>query len=521
MYRKYMESRLGMTEKNIKIKIVVTFATMLVLAMLLQSIVSIILGVRNSIREDVAWARQTLQHVTASSTLNRESGERKDVHQDVVAQSGFRSQNGQIFLCFYAEIEGEGVVEQSSCRFTEKLRTVSHQARVQEKTVVGFAGAGWNTFLFGSEYAIIAEPLVNKAGQVIGSIAVERSLLPIYSRYEQDIRIILCYLLVNALIFSSLSFFRISRLIFRPLDNLVQKAETYRPDEQTLFLAGDNESPFRKLSTSLNTMFERIERDNRTLRKNVRELEGVNAELKTKNDLVVRSEKLATAGRLSAGLAHEIGNPLSIIQGYVELLSRDDLTTDEKSRFSERAQSELDRIKRLIRQLLNFAGPTTSEAEIASVNALICDVIDFVSLQKSFAKCSIRSQLLAEDSAIVADKDALRQVLINCLFNAADATVTMEDAEREIVITTSHELSKTMESLIVISILDNGMGIAEQQLQYVFEPFFTTKEVGKGTGLGLFVCHTIMERLNGSITLCNMDPTGVEVRIQLPLLKTA
>ncbi len=74
-------------------------------------------------------------------------------------------------------------------------------------------------------------------------------------------------------------------------------------------------------------LFERIEKDNRTLRQNVRELEEVNAELKEKNDLVVRSEKLATAGRLSAGLAHEIGNPLSIIQGYVELLGRDDLSS--------------------------------------------------------------------------------------------------------------------------------------------------------------------------------------------------
>jgi hypothetical protein len=510
-----------MTEKNLKIKIVFTFATMLVMAMLLQSIVVMFLGVRTSIREDVAWARQILQREAVSATFSWENEDRREAMQELMTFPGQKSRENEIFSCIDTVMSGDRVAEQTPCKFTDKQRALSQLARAQTKTVIDFAGAGWNTFLFGSEFAIIAVPLVNKAGQVIGSITAERSLLPIYSRYEQDVRIIFCYLLVNAILFSSLCFFRISRLFFKPLDNLVQKAETYRPEEQTLFLASDNESPFRKLSTSLTTMFQRIERDNRTLRQNVRELEGVNAELKEKNDLVARSEKLATAGRLSAGLAHEIGNPLSIIQGYVELLSRDDLTAGEKSQFSERAQQELDRIKRLIKQLLDFARPIRLKAQTVSVNELILDVINFVSLKKNSAECPIRTQLLAEDDAIVADKDALRQVLINCLFNAVDATASKKDAEREIVILTSQEHRSAMSSFTVISIQDNGTGIAEEQLQYLFDPFFTTKEVGRGTGLGLFVCHTIMERLNGTITLSNRIPTGVEVRIALPLLRAA
>jgi hypothetical protein len=508
-----------MKEKSLKIKIVLTFATMLVMAMSLQSIVVIYLSVHASIREDAAWAKQTLQN-DAVSTLKAERGEWKDVKQKPMASSEFRVGESGIFSCSFIEIAGEKTTGQSPCRFKDKLLKLSQQARMLKVPVIDFAGAGWNTFLFESEYAIIAVPLVDRTGQVIGSIAAERSLLPIYSRYEQDVKIVLCYLLVNAILFSSLSFFRISRLFFRPLDNLVQKAETYRPDEQNLFLASDNESPFRKLSTSLSTMFQRIERDNRTLRQNVRELEGVNAELKEKNDLVVRSEKLATAGRLSAGLAHEIGNPLSIIQGYVELLSRDDLAAVEKKQFSERAQRELDRIKRLIRQLLDFAGPMRSEAETVSVNALIHDVIGFVSLEKSFAGCSIETRLLAENDAYVVDKDALRQVLINCLFNAIDAMAAMKESEREIVIATAHEHNSELVPQLIISVQDNGTGVNEEQLDYLFDPFFTTKEVGRGTGLGLFVCHTIMQRLTGTITLRNRIPTGVEVRIAMPLKRT-
>ena len=279
----------------------------------------------------------------------------------------------------------------------------------------------------------------------------------------------------------------------------------------------ESESPFRKLSTRLNTLFERIERDNRTLRQNVRELEGVNAELQEKNDLVIRSEKLATAGRLSAGLAHEIGNPLAIIMGYLELLARDDLSASEKTQFSQKSQQELDRIQRLIQQLLDFAGPIPSESETVSVNGLIRDVVDFVSLEKTVNTYSITTTFFTEDDVVVADKDGLRQVLINCLFNAVDATADMEETARKIAITTSLLQSTMLEAHFVICIQDNGTGIAVEELGNVFDPFFTTKEVGKGTGLGLFVCHTIMERLAGTITLRNLIPTGVEVKIVLPL----
>lgn len=506
-----------MSEKNVKIRIVLTFATMLILAMLLQSIVVLFLGVRTSIREDVTWARQVLHSYAIADIVHSDSGATSGGKLGQILSSWPNSGGNEMFSCIKIDLIEIPTAGQSQCRFPDELRDLSQQAREQKKTIVGFAGAGWNIFLFRSEVVIISVPLIDKAGQVYGGIAAERSLLPIFSRYEQDLRIALCYLLVNALIFCSLMFFRISHLFFRPLEHLVQKAETYRPDEQTLFLVGDNESPFRKLSTSLNTLFERIERDNRTLRQNVIKLEGVNAELKEKNELVVRSEKLATAGRLSAGLAHEIGNPLSIIQGYVELLGRADLSTDEKNKFSERAQQELDRIKRLIKQLLDFSRPIDSKIEAQSVNTLIKDVISFVSVEKNFSACSIKTKLLIEDDTIVVDKDALRQVLINCIFNAVDATSAMQDADREIVISTSQEQTEESEPLLVIYVLDNGMGIAEEQLQYLFDPFFTTKEVGRGTGLGLFVCHTLMERLNGTISLCNRDCSGVQVRITLPL----
>ncbi|EKD33829.1 MAG: histidine kinase [uncultured bacterium] len=507
-----------MTETGLKTRIVFTFAIMLALAMFLQSIVVMFLGVRESIREDVIWAKRFVQSVAASAPLIVERVAEKP--NPVIAYDKIPQAYRDAFSCLVVEVAGEVVSETPPCRFREELMSRSQQAKTMKTVVTGFAGEEWKIYSFGSEVALIAVPLVDSAGQVHGSISAERSLLPIYSRYQEDMGIALCYLLVNVIVFSSLGFFRFVRLFFRPLDKLVSMAENYYPDEQSLFPFSDDESAFRKLSISLNALLDRIKRDNRSLRNTVSELEDANRELKEKKDLVVRSEKLASTGRLSAGLAHEIGNPLSIIQGYVELLGREDLTGDEKRQFSGKAQQELDRIKKLIRQLLDFSRPIRNSEEKIAVNSLISEVISIVSLEKAFVDCKLSTELSAEVDELVVDKDALRQVLINVLFNAVDATAERGDG-REIGIATFNEESSELGAVLVISIKDNGIGIAGENLKYIFDPFFTTKEVGRGTGLGLFVCHTIMERMGGSISVYNRDPQGIEVRIELPLRSTA
>ncbi|MBU1564056.1 MAG: hypothetical protein KJ630_00340 [Proteobacteria bacterium] len=503
-----------MTGKGLKANIFMTFAMMLVMAMCLQSIVFLFLGVRAAVKEEVAWGKRTLQSFAMFAEYTTDGREEKQLL--MTTYDRLQEEHSQTFSCLNIELE-ELTVGLTPCLFPDELFEKSKEAKKTTKPVVGFAGSDWNVFLVRSDVAQLAVPLKNKAGQTIGTISAELSLLPIYSRFEQEAWVALFYLLVNATIFLGLGFFRMQHILFRPLERLVQKAENYSPDQQTLFLVSDDESAFRKLSVSLNTLLDRIERDNRMLRHTVSELEMVNRELTEKNDLVIRSEKLASVGRLSAGLAHEIGNPLSIIQGYVELLRREDLTSDEKQQFSGKAQQELDRIKRLIRQLLDFAGTIHSAENQFAVNALIDDVIGLMLLEKSFSDCSIVTELLAEHDEIVADKDALKQVLINCLLNAADATADVLEEVREIVVASCNEENGNMGRVLVISIRDNGTGIDQENLKNIFDPFFTTKEIGRGTGLGLFVCHTIIERMGGTITIANRTSSGIEVRLIIPI----
>lgn len=503
-----------MSEKNSSIRLALAFVVMLLLAMSLQSIVVVILSLKNSIRDDVIWSTNYLEQIV-TSTLSGYSNVDINIVGRIISSNADKL---KAFSCVSFDPAEKHFRKTLPCMFTKKISNMANQARDSRSTVVGFIGGGWYSFLSMSEAFIISVPLKDINYQVIGVVTAERSLVPIYSRITNELRIVACYLIVNAIIFGIMYFFRMQRMFFRPLDKLIGKAECYHLDEQNFSFVSDDESPLRKLSARLNTLFARIESDNKVLRRNIIELERVNAELKIKNDMVIRSEKLALVGRLSAGLAHEIGNPLSIIQGYVELLGREDLTGNEKSQFTERAQQELDRIKRLIRQLLEFAGPIKGVAESVFINEVIKDVIRFISMEKSCAECSISMRLLKEDVAIIADKDALKQVLMNCLLNAVDATAALEEQRREVVISTFHEEHMDEEkSLLIISIKDNGTGITDEQLEHVFDPFYTTKEVGKGTGLGLFVCHTIIERIGGTIALHNRSPHGVEVRIALPL----
>ena len=504
-----------MAKIGLKTRIVLTLTTILFMAMSLQSIVVIFLGVHASIREDIAFAQQELKSLALAYNNAEDAWERTDSVRTVF--SHLQESYNDKFSCLYVESVTESKKETPPCQFIDDLRATSKQAQANRKFKVAFAGGGWHVFLIRSEMAIFAMPLLNETGQVIGSISAERSLLPIYVRYKKEMSVILCYILVNVILFSVLGFFRFSRIIFKPLDKLVLVAENYYPNEESLLSFSDDESAFRKLSASLNALLDRIKRDNRRLRSTVSELELANKELKAKNDLVVRSEKLASVGRLSAGLAHEIGNPLSIVQGYFELLQREDLSLDEKKHFSEKTQQELNRIKKMIGQLLDFSRSMPAEVEESkvAVNQLIREVCGFLSLQKAVDPGMICLELLAEKDEILTDRDSLQQVLINLLFNAVDATADI--AERRIEIATSNEKNAVFGSSVVISVLDNGIGISKENLPIVFDPFFTTKEVGCGTGLGLYVCHTIIDGLGGTISIQNRMPAGIEVRIELPL----
>ncbi len=427
--------------------------------------------------------------------------------------------NKRGIYCFsLATEDGQSVIEGGSACFPDDLLLeVQRDIKKKQNTTIAYHGSSWALFTFSHRQVVIGKPLVNGDRLFSGTLTVSSSLEPLYTKIRQESKVVLFYVLINTIIFTGIGLLRMMQFVMKPIERLIALSKKYA-SSNSIFFQDDNNNEFANLSTSLNNLFSRIRDDNEKLRKTVVLLESANLELERNKKEMVRTEKLAAIGRLSAGLAHEIGNPLSIILGYVDLLGREDLTTLERQQFSKNSQLELDRIKTLIRQLLDFARPVNMPEQSIAVNDLVHQVIGFVGVEKAFAHCTIVQQLHAVKDVLTVHADSLRQVVLNCLLNAADSLDAV-DHVGEIVISTANSEEDTTSASLSISIKDNGTGIADDHLENVFDPFFTTKAPGQGTGLGLFVCHTIIERLGGSIAIRNnpCGEKGSEVVITLPL----
>lgn len=234
---------------------------------------------------------------------------------------------------------------------------------------------------------------------------------------------------------------------------------------------------------------------------------------------MLRTEKLASIGRLSAGLAHEIGNPLGIIQGYIELLAEKSLSKEDRLLFSKKAVQELTRINTLIRNLLDLSRtPTASTVGPVEIHTLLLELIETVRIRKTTVAINFETFFSAIHTDVTVESDGLRQVFLNCILNSIDAIEEKEDdKEGKIIFSTSNETNDDKKEYILISLKDNGTGISEEHLETIFDPFFTTKEPGKGTGLGLTVAHNLIEKSGGQLNILSTINQGTTLTVKLPV----
>lgn len=226
------------------------------------------------------------------------------------------------------------------------------------------------------------------------------------------------------------------------------------------------------------------------------------ARLKEINQVMIRSEKLATAGALATSVAHEVNNPLAAISSLVQsLLIRE---TEERNRETLRIIfSQITRISAVLRDLMEFARPKLPEPRPTDLNQVIQKSLELAGYDKRFKKLRIETELNGNLPNLKLDGDRLQQVILNLLLNARDA-IGDERNDGAIRISTT-----STEGRIVVEIHDNGTGIPEENLPLIFDPFFTTKTKGQGTGLGLAVCLNIVTALGGTITGTNRESGSV------------
>ncbi|PKL83890.1 MAG: hypothetical protein CVV24_02770 [Ignavibacteriae bacterium HGW-Ignavibacteriae-3] len=232
------------------------------------------------------------------------------------------------------------------------------------------------------------------------------------------------------------------------------------------------------------------------------------SEFKRLQAQIDQSEKLAVIGQLAAGVAHEIGNPLTSISSLVQILQR----RSQDSFMSEQLvniKENIDRITKIVRELVDFSRPPSYETAVQDITDVIKTALGIVKYDKRIRKVKFETDLKNSLPSTNVAADQLLQVFINILINALDAIEGNG---------TIHLKSDSDKKNVYVEIKDDGFGMNEETLGKIFDPFFTTKEVGKGTGLGLSVSYGIIKRFNGEIKVASRLNEGSSFRISLPIV---
>ena len=384
----------------------------------------------------------------------------------------------------------------------------------QTKRILG--GLVWVGFVPASRTLDLAVPLT-QSNQAVGVMALRFSLASLlHPEIRRLHRSISLYLAANLLIFLIIGFIRLYRVVVRPITHLVRRADAFTDDSGLPFLALEGGNEMGQLTRSLQRMLTRIRADRDELQRHVVSLEAANRQILAAREEMVRTEKLASVGRLAAGMAHEIGNPVGIVQGYIGLIRQSDLTAREKEEYCVRAEQELQRISRLVRQLLDFARPASGAKSEVDVCQVAEEVVALLRPQPLMDNISLQTRFASESLAIYGDAAHLLQVLLNGLINAADSIRAAGSDQPGLIELVVAPVMTPSGQRVQVDILDTGLGLAEDQIGNVFDPFYTTKEPGQGTGLGLSVSHAIITAMGGTISLANREGGGATLTIVLP-----
>ena len=244
----------------------------------------------------------------------------------------------------------------------------------------------------------------------------------------------------------------------------------------------------------------------------LREKIKIEKELQETQVRLLQAEKMASLGSLSAGVAHEINNPLGGILIYASLLLEEfEEKNDTKAEDLKKIVAEASRCKEIVKSLLEFGRQTESKVELLDINKAIIDGLFFLENQVLFHDVSITKKLDSSLPPIEGNPNQLKQVFMNMMVNAAEA---MTDQKGTLTITTGKSADL---STVFISFQDTGMGIPAQVQPRIFEPFFTTKEIGKGTGLGLSTSYGIVQSHHGNIEMESEVNVGTVFTILLPI----
>lgn len=361
--------------------------------------------------------------------------------------------------------------------------------------------------LIGPRSVVVTAP-VAPSGRVLGALRVRMPMsgtpLP-----GGPAVFVLAYTVFSGVAIALFGFSLLQRRLIRPVRTLVEGTNLIAAGNFGETVSVDAARELQALSAALSTMSASLSSYRRRTADQVKALEAANAELQEAQEALIRTEKLAGVGRLAAGLAHEVGNPLAAVLGYVELLRSGLGDPALEADLLARSERELTRIHGILQQLLGYARTGTGQPTAVDLPAAVHDAVETVRHQPLFRDVAVETTVSEGPLQVWVERGKLHQVLVNLLLNAAEALDGVADPRLSLL------LGPSPEGGAMVELRDNGHGFDDVALDRAFEPFFTTRPVGEGTGLGLSTCMEIVHSAGGTIDLGNRPEGGAWVRVAL------
>ncbi|MBI5599536.1 MAG: HAMP domain-containing protein [Deltaproteobacteria bacterium] len=396
----------------------------------------------------------------------------------------------------------------------------------------------WTTDWFGGPGRLLRVTVAEGTGgaeALRAEFTVSLSDIALYSSTMR--RVIVFYAVVDSVIIMALGIYFLSRFIIRPVKRLETAATRISGGDLGVRAEVVGNDEIGRLASAFNSMAERLQLE-------IERLGRVNGELMDTQEELLRTQTLASVGRLAAGIAHEIGNPLGAVSGYLGVLAKGLCDRAEEKDIIERTVREISRIDRIVKEFLYISRPPKAPAHAADVNAIVKETSALLSCDAAFKGVTTELKLQDNLPPVNMDGDRLRQVLLNLLINAAEATgarggvVTVETSavSRPVAVKTPVRVRKddpgplpaVMDNRqgrlagraerrsVAVSVADGGRGVKKEDMEKIFDPFYTTKPPGLGTGLGLFMSQTIVKACGGTIEVESAPGEGSVFRVLIP-----
>jgi signal transduction histidine kinase len=468
---------------GLQAELIITTAILVGAALLFGGFILLRLTEQRLIEQQLKHVQSTVQLVKRSLSSNLQPDKKLDSEQidHLLSNLDLELQGWQLYNQSMRAVGGELFSVKNNATHLVRQARLSTGLQLQ----IDYP-ANWLSFIDHSTGSIsAATALHDNDHRFAGVVWFQFSMANVHDQVAATRRMVFLYVLLYGLVLTTFGVVVLNRNVVRPVNRLNDATATIAAGdlETQVTITGPRE--IADLGLSFNRMTEALRHG--------------------RNELL-RSERMASVGHLSAGMAHEIGNPLAAIIGYLEMLKVD--IRDEGQRdLVERSLAEAARIDQLVRDLLDYAAPTGVIADPIDPCAVIDATINSLQSQNVFEGYSICMECPEGLPEVCINPHKLTQVLVNLISNARDAS----EIGSTIIVSAIQD-----EAAILISIRDQGSGIDDQTRKQIFDPFFSTKPEGQGRGLGLTICHRIVEEAGGRIDV-SVESTGTVFIVRLPI----